>query len=181
VLGYVFNPVNFYFAEDQSSELCWALAEVSNTFGEKHLYPLEITRTTEGWTCSFPKVFYVSPFLPVSGSYSVSISYDESYLSVQVDLQENGESEFSAAIRGRRVPLSSLSLLQFTPRLVCNALLAMSRIHLHALFLILKNVTPFFKSVPLEEGEAKRSRSLWYEGRRYVVCRLARKSEDLKT
>jgi DUF1365 family protein len=40
VLGYVFNPVSFWFFENHSGDLRAILAEVNNTFGERHCYLL---------------------------------------------------------------------------------------------------------------------------------------------
>ena len=40
VLGYVFNPVSFWFCHDRAGELIAVLAEVSNTFGGRHAYLL---------------------------------------------------------------------------------------------------------------------------------------------
>ena len=39
-LGMAFNPVNFYFRINQETELVRTLVEVNNTFGDRHLYPL---------------------------------------------------------------------------------------------------------------------------------------------
>ena len=41
--GYVFNPVSFFYCYSLSEELLCVLAQVRNTFGEKHLYvcPIE--------------------------------------------------------------------------------------------------------------------------------------------
>ena len=38
VLGYVFNPISFYYCHDSSGALRVVVAEVNNTFGEQYLY-----------------------------------------------------------------------------------------------------------------------------------------------
>jgi hypothetical protein len=38
VFGFVFNPVSFWFCHDRDGGLRAVLAEVSNTFGERHNY-----------------------------------------------------------------------------------------------------------------------------------------------
>jgi len=38
MLGYVFNPVSFWFCRDRSGALRAVLCEVCNTFGERHCY-----------------------------------------------------------------------------------------------------------------------------------------------
>ena len=41
VLGYVFNPVSFWYCHNTAGELIAILAEVNNTFGERHCYLLQ--------------------------------------------------------------------------------------------------------------------------------------------
>ncbi len=66
VLGYVFNPVSFWFCLDGAGRLRAVLAEVNNTFGERHLYLVahddKRPIAPEDWLTS-------SPFLPVEGGY----------------------------------------------------------------------------------------------------------------
>ena len=38
VLGYVFNPVSFWWCHDRAGALRAVIAEVRNTFGEHHNY-----------------------------------------------------------------------------------------------------------------------------------------------
>jgi DUF1365 family protein len=38
MLGYVFNPVSFWYCHDRGGALRAVLAEVNNTFGERHNY-----------------------------------------------------------------------------------------------------------------------------------------------
>lgn len=66
-----FNPVSFWLARDDAG-LRAVLAEVSNTFGESHLYLCRHpdNRTIEpGDRLSGEKLFHVSPFLPREGHY----------------------------------------------------------------------------------------------------------------
>ena len=72
VFGYVFNPVSFWFVHDTNGVLRVLVAEVNNTFGQRHQYVLtapdlaQIADTTE---LSCVKEFHVSPFCAVSGGY----------------------------------------------------------------------------------------------------------------
>ncbi len=45
-LGYVFDPLTTYFCFDARGELEGVLAEVHNTYGERHCYPLSVDRRT---------------------------------------------------------------------------------------------------------------------------------------
>lgn len=72
VLGYVFNPVSFWIYSQPDHSVCAVLAEVNNTFGERHCYLLHKENGASlhsGETLISDKVFHVSPFCDVSGEY----------------------------------------------------------------------------------------------------------------
>jgi DUF1365 family protein len=70
VLGYVFNPVSFWFFHRQDGTLRAILCAVSNTFGEKHAYLLDTgTAMPYGIELGARKHFHVSPFFAVEGRY----------------------------------------------------------------------------------------------------------------
>jgi DUF1365 family protein len=67
VFGYSFKPVSFWYAHRTDGSLRAVVAEVNNTFGERHCYLLE--NPVYGAPCTADKVFHVSPFCPVRGQY----------------------------------------------------------------------------------------------------------------
>lgn len=67
VLGYSFKPVSFWYCHASDGSLRAVVAEVNNTFGERHCYLLDAPRY--GVPCTADKVFHVSPFCPVRGQY----------------------------------------------------------------------------------------------------------------
>lgn len=69
VLGFVFKPVSFWYAHRQDGSLVAVLAEVNNTFGERHCYLLHGPALAWGHEMTAQKVFHVSPFLPTDGQY----------------------------------------------------------------------------------------------------------------
>ena len=69
VLGYVFKPVSFWFAHRRDGTLAAVVAEVNNTFGQRHVYLLAGTGLRWGAEMQADKVFHVSPFCAVAGSY----------------------------------------------------------------------------------------------------------------
>lgn len=72
MLGYVFNPVSFWYLYDQEEELKVIVAEVNNTFGQHHQYVLTAPdggSIQSGQVLTCQKVFHVSPFCPVTGHY----------------------------------------------------------------------------------------------------------------
>ncbi len=72
VLGLAFKPVSFWYCHRADGSLEAIVAEVNNTFGERHCYLL---CADQGGGISFgqelraSKVFHVSPFCEVDGSY----------------------------------------------------------------------------------------------------------------
>ncbi len=67
VLGYTFKPVSFWYCHGLSGSLRAVVVEVNNTFGERHVYLLD--RPAYGVEQTAAKVFHVSPFCNVEGSY----------------------------------------------------------------------------------------------------------------
>ncbi len=67
-LGYVFDPLTTYFCFDADGGLEGVLAEVHNTYGERHCYPLAVA---ERAGATVDKEFYVSPFFAVEGRYDI--------------------------------------------------------------------------------------------------------------
>jgi DUF1365 family protein len=69
VLGYVFKPVSFWYAHRANGSLAAIVAEVNNTFGERHCYLLDGPGLAFGRELHARKVFHVSPFCRVAGDY----------------------------------------------------------------------------------------------------------------
>lgn len=68
VLGHAFKPVSFWHALSADGSVRATVAEVNNTFGERHCYVLD--RPRWGRTQWADKVFHVSPFCSVQGRYA---------------------------------------------------------------------------------------------------------------
>ncbi len=69
VLGYVFKPVSFWYCLRRDHTLAAVVAEVNNTFGERHCYVLAGGDVQWAHTLAADKAFHVSPFCHVEGSY----------------------------------------------------------------------------------------------------------------
>lgn len=72
VLGYAFKPVSFWFCHRDDGALRAIVCEINNTFGERHCYLLahrDGRPIANGEELVAAKVFHVSPFCAVSGSY----------------------------------------------------------------------------------------------------------------
>jgi DUF1365 family protein len=69
VLGYVFKPVSFWYCHRRDGSLAAIVAEVNNTFGERHCYLLHGPDLAWGSELRARKVFHVSPFCRTEGQY----------------------------------------------------------------------------------------------------------------
>lgn len=152
VLGYVFNPVSFWFAHRADGALRAIVCEVNNTFGERHCYLLahdDGRPLAWGETLSARKAFHVSPFCPVEGRYRfrfLQASRDDGDRCVsRIDYDDRAGPLLQTSIDGKLQPLTDRALL----RLFCSRPLftffVIGRIHLQALKLWAKRVPLFRK------------------------------------
>ncbi|GGI00339.1 DUF1365 domain-containing protein [Arthrobacter liuii] len=108
VFGYVFNPLTLFWCYRSSGELQCVVAEVHNTYGERHCYLL---RTDTSGRASVPKAFYVSPFNDVDGQYRMKLPAPGDRLAVSIILEREGHRPFVATMDGRRRPASIPNIL----------------------------------------------------------------------
>lgn len=99
-LGYVFNPLTVYWCEDADGAPSCVVAEVHNTYGERHCYLL---RPDERWRAEVGKEFYVSPFFEVAGHYRMRTPPPDDRLSLTIALHQDDGRTFTASLAGRRV------------------------------------------------------------------------------
>jgi uncharacterized protein len=107
VLGYVFNPLTVYWCHRPDGTLACVVAEVHNTYGERHAYLLH---TDERGRAEVPKQFYVSPFYPVDGRYRMSLPEPGDRLALSIALGRPGGEKFTAGLQGRAVPATARTL-----------------------------------------------------------------------
>lgn len=143
LLGYVFNPVSFWFCHDRAGALRAVLAEVNNTFGESHCYlvhrldglPIPPTDWLTG-----RKVFHVSPFLPVGGDYRFRFRLDERMAHVDVNYHDEQGLMLATSVSGPREPLRDAAVLRRFLGHPAMTLAVIVRIHWQALQLWRKRV-----------------------------------------
>ena len=100
-LGYVFDPLSTYFCFDHDGRLEGVLAEVHNTYGERHCYPLDVA---DARTATVDKEFYVSPFFAVEGRYDIRTRITGSAVAVGISLTQGDTTVFTAAVHGDLEP-----------------------------------------------------------------------------
>lgn len=119
-LSYVFNPVSFYYCFDNAHAVTAMVAEVNNTFGERHVYIPEKRKSTdsdgEKTTYHAQKAFHVSPFNNLEGEYEFHFPVPDKTLDVRIDLIRDNDTVFSARLRGTPIPLTSRNLFKMMIR-----------------------------------------------------------------
>ena len=128
VLGHVFDPLSVFWCYDRDGVLACVVAEVHNTYGERHAYLL---RPDKAGVAVTGKDFHVSPFFDVSGTYELRFTLRPDLVATSVTLRREGAIAFSAAFRGRPEPATALALGQLLIRqpLMTQRISALIRVH----------------------------------------------------
>ncbi len=80
--GFVMNPVTFFYCYNADEKLETVVAEVQNTpWGERHCYVLDPHNRKD----TTPKVFHVSPFMPMQLRYRWHVTEPDDALSVHIE------------------------------------------------------------------------------------------------
>ncbi|HRX47882.1 MAG TPA: DUF1365 family protein [Spirochaetota bacterium] len=133
-LGYVFNPVSFYFCYGKSGAVSCVVAEVNNTFGEKHIYLLDKPVKREKGFIEFrhDKKFHVSPFNNVDGYYTFLFSEPGEKIDVRIILHRAEGDILTARLSGDALPLNSENLRSVIRVFPVTTLLTVARIYKEA-------------------------------------------------
>ncbi|WP_404300334.1 DUF1365 domain-containing protein [Alicycliphilus denitrificans] len=144
VLGYSFKPVSFWYCHRPDGSLRAIVAEVNNTFGERHAYVLDQPRY--GQELQARKVFHVSPFCPVEGGYRFEFRRSGAQglqsTRVRIDYHDAQGPLVLTGVAGRLQPLDAASRRRALWHYPLLTLGVIARIHWHALLLWLKRA-PF--------------------------------------
>ena len=155
VLGYVFNPVSFWWCYRAGGELACIVAEINNTFGERLPYllsPANEVADPRRHAYATEKRIHVSPFMSMDQRYTWFFSEPGERLSIRIDVHEEGMRPFHATFVSRRVELTPAAVRAALVRYPLMPAKVISLIHLNAARLKLKRV-PFFHKPPFVAGE----------------------------
>ncbi|MEO0390689.1 MAG: DUF1365 domain-containing protein [Pseudomonadota bacterium] len=114
LLGHVFNPVSFWLCRRDDDALIAVIAEVTNTYGDRHSY---LVRHSDHRPIAAEdrlqaaKIMHVSPFQPVEGGYEFRFDITQDRIGVWIDYSR-GKGGLIATLTGRRAPLSNGSILR---------------------------------------------------------------------
>jgi uncharacterized protein len=153
VLGFVFNPVSFWYAHRRDGSLAAVVAEVNNTFGERHCYLLCGPALRWGNEMTASKVFHVSPFCAVAGRYRFRFvmngdsATSPRYTMARVDHDDADGPLLQTSVSGALQPLTAASTWRAFFGMPLMTFGVVARIHWQALRLALKRV-PLHRQPP---------------------------------
>ena len=146
VFGYVFKPVSFWYCHRADGSLAAVVAEVNNTFGERHCYLLAGPELGFGRELVASKVFHVSPFCQVQGQYRFRFMRTAGRTVARVDHDDDAGALLQTSVSGELQPLTRRSVRAAFFGMPMMTLGVIGRIHWQALRLWLKRVP--FQSKP---------------------------------
>jgi DUF1365 family protein len=149
-LGKVFNPVSFYLLETQETGLVGLIAEVNNTFGDRHVYAVPLEKVSGIHQQNHVKEFHVSPFNDLSGSYRFTVRREQDELYIGVDLYRKGNKILEAWMEGTGKPFTALNVWKTQLRHPLRPWLTMPRIIWQAIFLKYRHKLPIHKRIKPE-------------------------------
>ncbi len=114
ILGHVFNPVSFWLCHDAAGGLRVVIAEVTNTFGDRHSYLCrreDLAVLTRDDAVTARKLLHVSPFQPVEGGYVFRFDIRPDRIGIFIDYSA-GNGGLLATLTGPRRPLTTAGILR---------------------------------------------------------------------
>lgn len=148
VLGYVFNPVCFYYFYNPYGKVVCAVAEVHNTFGEMKPFYFDEKdmKNSSFFTKIYNKFFYVSPFQDLETAFEFRMYPPDKKLRVEIDDWKDNKKVFLSSYKGRSQSLSSFNLLKYFFKYPLVTLRVIALIHYQAFILYLKKI-PYYKKI----------------------------------
>ncbi|MGV6839671.1 MAG: DUF1365 domain-containing protein [Planktomarina sp.] len=133
--GHVFNPVSFWLAYDEHGNLKAVIAEVTNTFGDRHSYLChhdDFTTITRDDSLTARKIFHVSPFQPIAGGYVFRFDITDDKIGIWIDFSHEGGG-LIATLTGPRKALTNGSIIKAAIRRPLGSWRVLALIHWQAL------------------------------------------------
>lgn len=150
--NYVFNPVSFFYCYDAQGKLLAIVAEVNNTFGERHPYILdqELGKSNgAAYGYRARKAFHVSPFNDMKGEYDFRFSDINDRLNIGIDMIRENELTLKAGLSGEGMEFTGGNALRTVAKYPLSVFLTMPRICWEAARLYFKKrLSVYSKPIP---------------------------------
>ena len=152
MLGYGFNPVSFWYIYGLDQKLEAVMAEVNNTFGDRHYYLMQGFDNYK--KISSKKVFHVSPFFDIEGDYE--FSFTPKNVVINYFDPEAKDYYFKSSFSQVKVhEFKTSTLLKMFFKFPLMTFLVTGRIHWQALKLFSKKAKIFTRPEPPEQIMSK--------------------------
>lgn len=160
MLGFVFNPISFWYCHDRAGALRAVICEVNNTFGGTHSYVIahaDQRPIGDADVFESPKRLHVSPFCRIEGHYCFRFRLsDDGTTRVRIDYHDAAGPLLDTTITTRAAPLTGIHLLHAFAHHGWNTLATWLRIHFQALKLWSRGVPFHGRTPPATERETNR-------------------------
>tara|TARA_R110000787_G_scaffold15088_39_gene46595 strand:- start:4498 stop:5286 length:789 start_codon:yes stop_codon:yes gene_type:complete len=135
LLGYAFNPISLWYCEGRDGSLRAVIAEVRNTFKEKHSYLLASAGAPIAYETALEKekCFHVSPFFDLNGRYRFELGEPSQQLRVHIHETRDGVPILDASLTGQRRPLRDRVIVWQVLKMPFMTLKVVAGIHWEAL------------------------------------------------
>lgn len=153
MFGHVFNPVSFWLCHDKQGALRVVIAEVTNTFGDRHSYLChnnDMRPISRSDILAAKKIFHVSPFQPIEGDYTFRFDIRDDRIGVWIDYSTGNEGLY-ATLTGTRASLTSWRILRASFRRPLGSRRVLGLIHWQALKLWIKGAVYRTRPTPPSE------------------------------
>lgn len=144
-LGYVFNPVCYYFIKTKTQKK-YCVIEICNTYKERKAYFVDHKYFDgKNFTAQVEKEFYISPFSALDNEMKFIIGWPENNIQIHIfDYLKDMQLELKTHLTGDASELTDKSLIKAAIMKPFATFQIIWAIHWHALKLYLKRI-PYFK------------------------------------
>jgi uncharacterized protein len=137
VLGHVFDPLTIFWCFGADGALRCVIAEVHNTYGERHAYVLTLDDIGEA---AVDKQLYVSPFNDVSGHYEMRFELTPHHVRVAISLLRAGSTVFDAVLTGVPTPATAATISRSAIRMPVMPQKVSALIRAHGIWLWMRRL-----------------------------------------
>lgn len=150
LFGFAFNPISLWYCEHADGSLRAVIAEVRNTFGEKHSYVLASGGAPIAYDSAQEKekCFHVSPFFDLVGRYRFLLSEPGEQLRVLIHETRDGVPILDASVAGQRRDLTDRAIAWQVLQMPFMTLKVVAGIHWEALKIWLRGARFHTKPEP---------------------------------
>jgi cyclopropane-fatty-acyl-phospholipid synthase len=146
-----FNPVSFFYFLDTNNNIVSIIAEVHNTYAQKHLYLLH-EPVLNGTSLEFnhQKTFHVSPFYTTDGTYQFVFSRNLCNINVTINYVKGCQKMFNATLNLKTSQIKPSPFLRMGIQFIWTAITTFPRILIQASILKFKHKLPHYKNNGLQ-------------------------------